>query len=89
MSRNKLIYASARATLVVACDPGTGGTWEGAVESLRRGYGTVAVWTGTGAGPGNEALLARGGLSVGSTQELFDLPTDPVRSPRAQLSLEL
>lgn len=89
MSRNKLIYASARATLVVACDPGAGGTWEGAVESLRRGYGTVAVWAGTGAGPGNEALLARGGLSVGSTQELFDLPTDPVRSPRAQLSLEL
>ena len=89
MGRNKLIYASARATLVVACDPGTGGTWEGAVESLRRGYGTVAVWVGPGAGSGNEALLGRGGQPVSSVGELFEVSEATAVAHRFQLSLDL
>ena len=56
LGRNKLIYASAAMTLVVACDLERGGTWEGAVQALRRGYGSVAAWVGPGAGPGNERL---------------------------------
>lgn len=50
MARNKIIYALARITLVVAADAERGGTWEGAVEALRRGFGPVAVWTGEGGG---------------------------------------
>ena len=89
MSRNKLIYASARVTLVVACDPGKGGTWEGAVESIRKSYGTVAVWAGPGAGPGNEALLAEGGAPVTSVEDLFDVTQQSTQPQRPQLTLEL
>ncbi len=89
MSRNKLIYASAAVTLVVACDPGKGGTWEGAVESIRKSYGTVAVWAGPGAGPGNEALLAQGGAPVSSVEALFDVTQAPNQPQRPQLTLEL
>ncbi len=53
MGRNKLIYAHADTTLVVCSDLGSGGTWEGAREAMRRNFGRVAVWMGDGAGPGN------------------------------------
>ena len=51
MGRNKLIYASADVTLVVASDLDKGGTWTGATEALEHNYGKVAVWLGEGAGP--------------------------------------
>ena len=54
MGRNKLIYAQAAVTVVVASDVDTGGTWSGATEALKHGYGPVAVWRGDGEGPGNE-----------------------------------
>ena len=37
MSRNKLIYATARVTVIVTAASGKGGTWEGAVEAMRSG----------------------------------------------------
>ena len=37
IGRNKLIYASARVTVVVASELDRGGTWEGATEALREG----------------------------------------------------
>lgn len=95
MSRNKVIYALSRLTLVVATDLEKGGTWAGAVEALRRGYGRVAVWMGAGAGPGNAALVARGGIAVGSVEELRGAldaaPADaaPDEEPPDQLSLGL
>ncbi len=89
MSRNKLIYASARVTLVVACDPGKGGTWEGAVESIRKSYSSVAVWAGPGSGPGNEALIAQGGAPVVSVEELFEMTQASTQPQRPQLTLEL
>ncbi len=64
IGRNKLIYASARVTVVVASDIERGGTWEGAIEALRRGFGSVAVWVGPGAGPGNERLAELGATPV-------------------------
>jgi predicted Rossmann fold nucleotide-binding protein DprA/Smf involved in DNA uptake len=91
MGRNKLIYALSQATLVVAADVETGGTWEGAVESLRKEYAPVLVWTGAGAGPGNEALVRRGATGAGDVGTLFPLP----RAERAsgssltQLSLDV
>ncbi len=64
MGRNKLIYALAVATLVVASGINSGGTWAGASEALRRRFGSVAVWTGPGAGPGNPALVEKGAEAV-------------------------
>ena len=57
MGRNKLIYALADITLVVACEPGKGGTWQGAKETLEKNCGRVAVWQGPGEGAGNAKLL--------------------------------
>ena len=47
-----------------ASDLETGGTWAGATEALRRGFGAVAVWTGDGAGEGNPMLAERGAVPV-------------------------
>ena len=60
MGRNKLIYAMADLTLVVACEPGKGGTWQGAKETLEKNFGRVAVWQGPGGGTGNAQLLEMG-----------------------------
>ena len=73
MARNKLIYALARVTVVVTSDRGKGGTWTGALESIEKGYGPVAVWMGEGAGDGNSALVARGGLPIHNVEEIFSI----------------
>jgi len=73
MGRNKVIYALADMTVVVASDLDSGGTWAGATEALRRGYGTVAVWRGPGEGPGNSALQERGATPMISTSDLETL----------------
>ena len=80
MGRNKLIYALSDLALVVAADAGTGGSWSGATEALRRGFGRVAVWRGPGEGPGNEKLEERGAVPVTSLDELeaaFLEPAEP------------
>ena len=77
MGRNKLIYAQAALTVVVASDADAGGTWSGATEALKRAYGPVAVWRGPGEGPGNELLQQRGATSVSNLDDietLFDAP---------------
>jgi predicted Rossmann fold nucleotide-binding protein DprA/Smf involved in DNA uptake len=71
MGRNKIIYALSRATLVVATDVETGGTWAGATEALRRGFAPVAVWTGEGAVDGNARLVDLGARPVTAVDELF------------------
>lgn len=81
MGRNKIIYALSRTTLVVASAEGKGGTWAGATEALRKGYGSVAVWVGPGAGPGNEALVEQGGTPVEDLEDILDLPP---AEPRAE-----
>ena len=70
MGRNKLIYAQATLTVVVASDDGTGGTWSGSTEALKHSYGTVAVWRGDGEGPGNRILEQRGALPVSSLEDI-------------------
>ena len=71
-------------TLVVACDLERGGTWEGAVQALRRGYGSVAAWVGPGAGPGNERLVELGAIAVddvvgGAGAPVVPIPVTPPR----------
>lgn len=91
MGRNKLIYGLATVTMVVASDLDSGGTWGGATEALRRGFGSVAVWTGAGAGPGNAALVERGGWAVDDLDHWDpSAASAPVNEPRpSQLGLEI
>ena len=73
MGRNKLIYAQADITLVVASDEASGGTWTGATEALDRRFGRVAVWRGPGEGPGNEDLERRGAVPISEIEQLDTL----------------
>jgi len=86
MSRNKLIYAMSRVTVVVASDLESGGTWNGATEALKASNGVVAVWRGPGEGPGNARLVELGATAIRSADEvLVCLETEP-RSAPGQLS---
>jgi predicted Rossmann fold nucleotide-binding protein DprA/Smf involved in DNA uptake len=79
-----MIYALSTLTVVVASDHETGGTWAGAVEALRGGFGRVAVWRGAGEGPGNAHLVRRGATPFENIDQL-DLiladPDEPVVAP--------
>ena len=82
--RNKLIYAQAALTVVVASDDGSGGTWSGATEALKHGHGSVAVWRGPGEGAGNQPLQQRGATPVSSLDDiesLLDRAHSPQREP--------
>ena len=83
MGRNKIIYGLSRVTFVIASADSEGGTWAGASEALRKGYGRVAVWTGAGGGPGNAPLVAAGGFPVEQPEAILDLDAvDPqIRAP--------
>lgn len=87
MARNKLVYALARVTVVVASADGTGGTWAGATEAIRSGSGVVAVWRGPGEGRGNAALQAQGAVPLTSVDDLERLLSTEPKSPAEQLSL--
>jgi DNA processing protein len=90
IGRNKLIYAGARITLIVASDLERGGTWAGATEALGRGNGTVAVWVGPGGGPGNATLVERGAMPVSDVAAVFTAPGAPAAAAGSdQLQLGL
>lgn len=84
MARNKLVYALADLTAVIAADEGSGGTWAGADEALRRHRRRVAVWRGAGEGPGNAALERMGAARFRSLDELEAILHDqgPRRAPQ-------
>ncbi len=89
MGRNKIIYGLSRVTLVVASAKGEGGTWSGATEALKKGYGRVAVWMGEGGGPGNASLVKVGAVPIDRPEEILDLgPVEPGRAAStSQLTL--
>jgi predicted Rossmann fold nucleotide-binding protein DprA/Smf involved in DNA uptake len=96
MGRNKIIYGLCRAVVVVRSDEGTGGTWSGAVEALRKRWTPVLSWTGPGSAQGNRALLAKGAFELTAMDELkTHLSAEPVvaaaavSDPGAQLSLPI
>lgn len=72
MARNKLIYALADVTYVAAVVEGEGGTWSGAAEALRRGYGHVGLNPEARAAGALQTLGAR---PVATTAELLDVPS--------------
>lgn len=77
MSRNKVVYGLAAATVVVASADGSGGTWEGAKEAIKGGNGIVMVWRGEGEGPGNQALERMGAIPLKAASELQHLLENP------------
>lgn len=81
MGRNKIIYGLSRCTIVVASDHESGGTWAGATEALKNGYGRVASWTGLGGGEGNSALVRRGAAELSDVNNLGELLHEFVVSP--------
>jgi predicted Rossmann fold nucleotide-binding protein DprA/Smf involved in DNA uptake len=89
MGRNKIIYALSKATLVVTSDEGKGGTWAGAEEALKRSLSPVMVWSGTGAGPGNQPLIAKGATAVDQISLLLPraMSAEPTARPTTQLHL--
>jgi hypothetical protein len=55
--------------------PRAGRTWAGAKEALGKSLQLeVDVWMGEGAGPGNEALVERGGRPITDVAQLWDAP---------------
>ncbi len=89
MARNRLIYALSDLTVVIATVEGSGGTWAGAEENLRRGVAPIAVWTGEHAPPANQALVDRGAYSLNELpanpnelQKLVDDARAHIRAPR-------
>lgn len=63
MARNKLIHGLADATLVISTSSGSGGTWAGSVENLKKGWSPLLVWSGPGAPEANAALIKEGGFA--------------------------
>lgn len=86
MGRNKLIYAQAELTVVIASDDCAGGTWSGATGALKHGYGSVAVWRGDGEGPGNGSLQQQGAIPVSNLDDIESL-LDGAQAPSAESPL--
>lgn len=71
MGRNRLIYAIAISTLVVASDDEKGGTWAGATEAMKENFGRVDVWMGEGTTPGNTRLHSLGARAVRTSADFW------------------
>jgi predicted Rossmann fold nucleotide-binding protein DprA/Smf involved in DNA uptake len=82
--RNALLYALGRAAVVVEPRLRTGGSWQGALDALRRRLAVVALPT-EAPGPGGAALAALGGVWLSSAgQAATVLGLEP---PQAQPGL--
>lgn len=88
MGRNRYIYCLATAAVVVASAHGSGGTWAGAVENLRRGW--VPLWVrrsnrSTTAGSGNVALVKMGAHWLPADCRILFKGAGPVTEPAVAL----
>jgi predicted Rossmann fold nucleotide-binding protein DprA/Smf involved in DNA uptake len=61
MARNKYIYCLSDAAVVVNSTPDKGGTWNGAIEDLKKQWVPLWVKRKDSAGSGNSALVHKGG----------------------------
>lgn len=68
MSRNKYIYASAYGAFVIESDYNKGGTWNGAMESIRNDYTKTLIWNNKKYS-GNQKLIENGGTAFEITEE--------------------
>ena len=75
---NKCVYALSNAAIVLSCEKGKGGAWEGACSALRNRFTErIYVWENHDL-PGNMELIARGATPF----------TDPARLPLSQLAAQ-
>lgn len=73
MNRNKYIYSSAYGAFVVSSSYNKGGTWAGAIEALRNGWGKILVWNHSQY-DGNNKLIEKGAFPYELSQErLYDV----------------
>ncbi len=76
LEANKCVYALSNAAIVLQCEKGKDGVWEGACSALRNRFTErVYVWENPDL-PGNMELIARGATAF----------SDPARLPLGQLS---
>lgn len=68
MNRNKYIYASAYGAFVIESDYNKGGTWNGALESIRNDYTKTLIWNNKRY-CGNQKLIENGGTAFEITEE--------------------
>jgi predicted Rossmann fold nucleotide-binding protein DprA/Smf involved in DNA uptake len=94
MARNKYIYCLSDAAIVMATGKGSGGTWSGAVENLKKGWVPLWVLHYSDNTSGNAALVQQGakwlpkvplrtGLMIADKQspaesDLFDYSAPPL-----------
>jgi predicted Rossmann fold nucleotide-binding protein DprA/Smf involved in DNA uptake len=83
MNRNKFIYGGSVATVVVASDLETGGTWAGAIEALKLELCPLLVRACKL--PGNRALISRGGHPMEHPNNLEKYLTYPRKSQTSLL----
>ncbi len=91
MARNKYIYCTSEATIVMKSDLDKGGTWSGAIECLNKSYSLVCVYNNDKY-KGNQALIEKGGTPIykdWNFQIDFPCKKEEVKSITKQLSLEI
>lgn len=64
MSRNRLIYCLADVGVVVESAEGSGGTWSGAIDALKKGWAPLAVRQTEHPSAGNQALIELGAAPI-------------------------
>jgi predicted Rossmann fold nucleotide-binding protein DprA/Smf involved in DNA uptake len=84
MRRNRLIYATAEAAVVVTTAAGSGGTWAGAIEDLKAYW--VPLHVRDDPNQGNQLLIAEGGRPL--TADLDGLSIEPLLQSRQDSLLE-
>ena len=72
LSRNRLIHAMPKLTLVAQSDYGSGGTWHGTMENLKNQWSPVYMFSGEPEDPGTLGLIERGAAAV-SMEDLAGL----------------
>lgn len=71
MERNKYIYALSNGTVVVRSDLKKGGTWSGAVETMKHKWAPVFVWDNKKY-PGNQELILMGGRGLSDDGSIIE-----------------
>ena len=91
MARNKYIYCLSNAAIVVATSKGSGGTWNGATENLKRNWVPLWVLNHSDVNSGNAALVKQGAKwlppTVYKASLLVEMELEPV--PPADLESNL
>lgn len=85
MARNQFIYAQSDLTIVIACVEGSGGTWAGAEENIKKRIAPIAVWSGAEAPPANQKLVELGAYPLERLPE-FEEIAELIRSAQENFS---